>query len=242
MFRFPSWTISAAHAVGCASVASGVWLLVTEQASTWWLLGWFVMHLWHALMVSVGLHRYFSHGAFKTTPFWHRVMALYSVPLLYGSPYAWATMHTTHHARSDTDLDPHYTDWTYLFYKGFRDVPMAKVRLRRMVGDPVTDFVHRNGAALWAIFAVAGLLISPAAFLFLYLMPMGSSHIAGAIHQVIGHWGGRPRDLAALEFVLPAAGEWHHGTHHDHPGWADFRTKWWHLDLGAAFIRLIRTN
>lgn len=242
MTRFPAWTISVAHVLGCISVVYGVWLIFSGYASTWWLLGWLFMHLWHTTMVSVGLHRYFSHGAFKTSPFWHRVMAYYSVVLLYGSPYAWATMHTTHHAHSDTERDSHYTDWTYLFYKGFRDVPMVKGRFRRIVGDPTLDFVHRNGAALWLAFAAIGLFISPTAFLFLYLMPVGSSHIAGAIHQVVGHWGGKPRNLPLLEFILPSAGEWHHSNHHDHPGRSSFRSKWWHIDPGAAFIRLIRSN
>lgn len=242
MFKFPPWTVWAAHLLGCISIVFGIWMIATERASSLWLLAWFFMHLWHTLMVSVGLHRYFSHGSFKTTPFWHRVLSYYSVALLYGSPYAWATIHTTHHIHSDTERDPHYTNWTYLFYKGFREVPMSKSRFRCLVGDSTTDFVHRNGALLWICFAGALLTISPIAFLFGYLMPMGSSHIAGAIHQVIGHWGGKPRNIPLLEFVLPAAGEWQHGTHHEHPGRADFRTRWWHFDLSAIFIRIIRTN
>ena len=44
------------------------------------------------------------------------------------------------------------------------------------------------------------------------------------------------------DVLLPASGEWLHGSHHDRPGRKSFRAAWWHPDLGAAFIRLIRTR
>jgi fatty-acid desaturase len=240
--RQPLWMISVGHLAGLAGVVLGVWLIATGAASQWWLLAWAAFHLLGSLMLSVGLHRYFSHGSFKTTPFWHNFMALYSVLLLNGSPHGWAAAHNAHHAFSDTDRDPHIADWTYLVWKRYRSTPLVTRGLRRLAGDPVVAFVHRTGLWLWLAFTALLLWASPEAYLFAYLMPLGSVHLIGALHQVTSHKNLAPRDIWWLELVLPACGEWLHKTHHDHPGRSDFRTKWWHVDLGAALVRAISVN
>jgi stearoyl-CoA desaturase (delta-9 desaturase) len=238
----PLWMIPMGYYAGLAGIALGLGLVMAGEAPAWWLLVWLAFHVLGSLMLSVGLHRYFSHGAFRTTRFWHNFMALYSVLLLNGSPQGWAAAHNTHHRWSDTDRDPHFASWHYLFDKRYRDVPMVMWRVKQLAGDRSVVFVHRHGVALWLFAVVSMLAWLPTFFLFAYLMPLGSTHLIGAIHQVTSHRGGAPRDLPWLEFIFPACGEWLHKTHHDHPGWADFRTKWWHLDLGAAFIRMIRTD
>ena len=242
MGKQPLWMISVGHLVGLASIVLGLSLVASGAASAWWLLLWPPFHLLGSLMLSVGLHRYFSHGAFRTTRAWHNFMALYSVLLLNGSPHGWAAAHNTHHVHSDTDRDPHIAGWTYLVWKRYRDVPMVSRGVRRLAGDRMLAFVHRNGLWLWMAFTATMLIVSPELYLFAYLMPLGSVHLIGAMHQVTSHRNGAPRDIWWMELVLPACGEWLHRTHHDHASWPDFRTKWWHLDLGAAFIRFIRTN
>lgn len=234
--------ISAGHLAGVASIALGAWLVLSGSASAWWIAVWLPFHVLGLLMLSVGLHRYFSHGAFRTTRAWHNFMALYSVLLLNGSPHGWAAAHSAHHLHSDTDSDPHIADWTYLVWKRYRKAPVETRALRRLAGDKMTAFVHRTGLWLWLGFTSSVLLISPTAYLFAYLIPLGTVHLVGAIHQVTSHRGGGPRQMALMEFLVPAAGEWLHKTHHDHPGWADYRTEWWHLDLGAIFIDAIRTD
>ena len=239
---YRNWTLTAGNLVGLAGMALALTLVAVGEVSWHWLLPWPLLHLFNAVMVSAGLHRYFSHGSFKTSPFWHRFIALYSVTLQYGSPYAWAVAHTTHHVHSDTDRDPHFVGLSYLLTKRYIPVPMVQTRLRRISGDPVLDFVHRHWLSLWAIWAGLLLALSPTVFLYLYLLPMGSAHLAGAVHQVVSHRGGAPRTLPWLELVCPTGGEWLHGTHHDHPRRTSFRTRWWHIDPGAAFVRLIQTK
>ena len=236
----PMWIIGAGNLVGAAAVVLGIALVSTGAASAWWLVGWLAFHLFGSLMLSVGLHRYFSHGSFKTSMFWHRVMAYSSVLLLNGSPLGWATAHMTHHVHSDGPGDPHYAKWPYAVWKQYRSVNMVKRRLRRIVSDPTVRFVHRHGTELWLAFVALVALISPTALLFLYLMPLGSTHLIGSAHQLLSHRAGQPRDLPWMEFILPACGEWHHATHHENAKLSDLRTKWWHVDLGAAFIRAIR--
>lgn len=242
MYKQPLWMIPFGYYIGLLSIALGTLLVATGVVSAWWLLVWAGLHVLGSLMLSVGLHRYFSHGAFKTSPFWHRFMAYYSVLLLNGSPQGWAAAHNTHHEFSDTNRDPHFASWRYLYNKRYRNVPMVKWRLKQLAGDETLAFVHRYGLMLWVAAVALMLIISPLFLLFGYLMPLGSTHLIGAIHQITSHRNGAPRNLPWLEFIFPACGEWLHKTHHDYPGRASFRTKSWHPDLGAVFIRLIRTN
>ncbi len=243
MIKHAGWHVGFGYLMGLVGIAIGLWLVATDQVSAWWLLLWPVVHHFNTMIVSAGLHRYFTHGAFKTTPFWHKFMAYYSVTLLYGSPYAWATAHATHHIHSDTDLDPHEVNWRYMLFKQFRDVPMVMGRFKRIVGDPTLDFVHRYWLGLWLCFAACLLAISPTVFVFGYLMPMGTAQAFGVIHQMLSHRReGGARDLPLLEFIFPTGGEWQHKLHHDHPGRASFRAKWWHLDMGAVFISIIQTK
>jgi fatty-acid desaturase len=230
------------HYIGNAGVIAGIYLLATGAQSCWWIGAWLLFHLLGSLMLSVGLHRYFAHGTFKTSVFWHRFMAYYSVLLLNGSPQGWAAAHNTHHIHSDTPNDPHYASWRYLINKRYRSVPMVLWRVKALSKDKDAVFVHRYGLLLWLVFALVLLAMSWQVFLFAYLMPLGSVHLIGAIHQITSHYQGAPRNLPWLEFIFPACGEWLHKTHHDHPGRTSFKTQWWHVDLGALFIKAIQKN
>lgn len=235
------WMIPAAYYAGLVAIAAGLGLVASGRASAFWLAAWLAGHLAGALLLSVGLHRYFSHGAFKTSPFWHGAMAVGSILLFQGSPQGWAAAHSTHHVHSDTERDPHYANMAYLWNKRYRDVPMVRWRLRMLADDRTLKFVHRNALAIAAGFSVMILLLSWKLYLFGYLMALGSSHFIGAVHQITSHRGGAPRDLPALEWIFPACGEWRHRFHHRFPSEWQFGTRWWHLDMGAWVIRAIKT-
>lgn len=206
------------------------------------LLGIAAVYLAGSLTISVGYHRLFCHGSFRTSVVWRRVFAMLGVAFLYGSPLQWAVTHATHHRRSDTDADPHPRGWRALMFKGYRAVPLDRWRARRLLRqDPVHGLVDRYYAGFYVAGLSVAILVSPWFVACVYLPAVGLSHLVGGIHHFFSHRDGAPRNLAALEFLVPAGGEWLHKTHHDHPGRADFRTRWWHLDPGALFIRLIRT-
>lgn len=240
------WMIPAAHWAGMLGIAAAAWLLSTGLHAGWLAL-WALGHLAGSLAVSVGLHRYFTHGAFKTSPFWHWVLALYGTLTVQGSALGWAAAHQTHHVHSDTDRDPHITAWHYLWRKQYRDVPMEMWRVRKLVSDPAVAFTHRYGAAVIGAWVLALLLAGwgtstgPLPLLFGYLAPLGTTHLVGAIHQVSSHRGG-VHDWPLLNWLLPAAGEWMHGHHHRRPRDARLGQRWFHLDYGWWFIQLIRTD
>jgi stearoyl-CoA desaturase (Delta-9 desaturase) len=236
------WMIAFGNILGLSSVAIGMYLITLGSVSAQWLLLWPIFHLLGSVMSTVGLHRYFSHAAFKTTPFWNWVMSLYSVILLNGSAIGWAAAHTTHHVHADTDRDPHFKGISYLLYKRYKDVPMCMKMVKVLSRNKAAMFTHRYGMPLWILFFVGLGAVSWKLLLFAYLMPLGTIHLIGGVHNTFSHTGDRPRNFPFLEFILPASGEWMHAVHHENPGRSDMRKKWWHLDLGYLFIKAIRTD
>jgi stearoyl-CoA desaturase (delta-9 desaturase) len=229
------WMIPVAHIAGVISCAIGfAWLI--QGIAPWWVAVWIAGHVCGSLAVSVGLHRYFTHGSFETSQFWHWVLAFYSTLTVQGSALGWAAAHTTHHVHADTDGDPHRVDLSYLIYKRYRDVPMVGWRVRHLVKDPAVAVTHRYGLLLilgWAalLFTLGGVEL----LVYGYLAPLGTTHLVGAVHQVTTHRGGVARDLPWLEWLLPAAGEWMHGHHHENPR----NPRLGGLDYGWLFIRFI---
>ena len=57
--------------------------------------------------VTVGLHRYFSHRAFKTSRWFQFVLGWVGTAAGQRGPLWWAAHHRRHHSHSDTDADVH---------------------------------------------------------------------------------------------------------------------------------------
>lgn len=239
--RHSAWMSTAGYYLGLAALVT---LPVrAEGALAQSLLAVGAVYLAGSLTISVGYHRLFCHGAFRTSAFWHRAFALLGVAFLYGSPLQWAVTHATHHRRSDTEGDPHPRGWLALAFKGYRAVPLDRWRARRLLRqDPLHGIVDRHYVELYVAGLAVLAAVSPSFLLNAYLPALGLAHLVGGLHNLLSHHAGGPRNIALMEFLLPASGEWLHGSHHDRPGRASFRAAWWHPDLGAAFIRLIRTR
>ena len=239
--RHSAWMSTAGYYLGLAALVTLPARAEGDLAQGLVAVG--AIYLAGSLTISVGYHRLFCHGAFRTSAFWHRAFALLGVAFLYGSPLQWAVTHATHHRQSDTEGDPHPRGWRTLAFKGYRAVPLDRWRARRLLRqDSVHGIVDRH----YVEFYVAGLAVlaavSPSFLLNAYLPALGMAHLVGGLHNLLSHHAGGPRNLPLMEFLLPASGEWLHGSHHERPGRTSFRSRWWHPDLGAAFIHLIRTR
>lgn len=234
--RHKAWMANAAYYLGVAA------LIYAVAAHPSWLWYSFVLYLIGGVTLSVGYHRLFCHGAFETSRFWHGFFALSGVLFMYSSPLQWVVTHATHHRHSDTDLDPHEGPLkpASLLRKGYRKVSLMTILGRRLLRDRLHGFVDQYYAGIWLAMAGAMLLISPEFFLFGYLPAVGAAHLVAALHQTFSHVGNKPRDLWFLEFVFPSAGEWIHGSHHAHWKASKFSHKWYHVDPGYLFVKLIQ--
>ncbi len=236
--RHKTWMSSVAYFVGLAA------LLTLPLHAGWlaWLPVIVAIQIIGGLTISVGYHRLFCHGAFKTSPLWHKLFAGLGVFFMYGSPLQWVVTHAAHHRHSDTDLDPHNKGARALLSKSYRNVPLELWRARRLLRTEKQTHQLVDGwyVPLWIALFIAMLLISPTFVLMAYLPALGVAHFVGGLHNALSHNKDGARDLWFMELLAPAGGEWLHGTHHKSQGKSDFRTRWYHIDPGATVISWIR--
>jgi stearoyl-CoA desaturase (delta-9 desaturase) len=83
-----------------------------------WGLGWhdvviaFVMYAISGHGITVGFHRYFTHGAFKAKKALRVALAVAGSLAIEGPVIRWVADHRRHHAYSDREGDPH-SPWRY---------------------------------------------------------------------------------------------------------------------------------
>ena len=83
-----------------------------------WGLGWrdlaiaFVMYVISGHGVTVGFHRYFTHGSFRANRGLRVALAIAGSLSIEGPVVRWVADHRKHHAFSDREGDPH-SPWRY---------------------------------------------------------------------------------------------------------------------------------
>ncbi|TDB76636.1 acyl-CoA desaturase [Micromonospora sp. KC723] len=92
--------------VAAAPVAWGGWLSATDVAvaGCWYLVS--------GLGITVGYHRYFTHGSFKASRPLRIALAVAGSFAVQGEIIQWVADHRRHHAFADLDGDPH-SPWRY---------------------------------------------------------------------------------------------------------------------------------
>lgn len=199
--------------------------------------------------VNAGLHRYFAHRSYKTSPAKERVLLWSSVLTGVGSPGIWCPVHRMHHAHSDTELDPHcplrdgplntwFTNW--------KPVPLGKRYFKKLNTTPDMRFLNRHYfkvvAALWLALAA----VEPLWAVFWVSLPAVYCLHATVSVAVLPHYMGvrkyETRDSSRNSILcsLLSLGEGWHNTHHAYPGRWNTSERWWELDPPAWIIRWIQ--
>ena len=224
---------------------------------SWWQLILAALVLTHITIASVTifLHRSQAHRALDLHPaaaMFFRVWLWLTTGML---TKEWVSIHRKHHARVETDEDPHSPQtrgikavlWTgsELYMEEAKN---ADTLTRYGHGTP-NDWIERNvfsrytwqGVGLMVgvdlmLFGFAGLAIWGVQMLWIPF------HAAGVING-IGHWWGyRNYDSPdASNNIVPwgiwIGGEELHNNHHTYPTSAKFSTKWHEFDIGWVYIR-----
>jgi stearoyl-CoA desaturase (Delta-9 desaturase) len=93
-------------------------LLAAAPLAWGWGLGWHdiviavVFYAISGLGISMGFHRYFTHGSFKATRGFKIALAVAGTLALEGPVLTWVADHRRHHKYSDREGDPH-SPWRY---------------------------------------------------------------------------------------------------------------------------------
>jgi stearoyl-CoA desaturase (delta-9 desaturase) len=207
--------------------------------------------------VTIYLHR---HQA-------HRALELHAIPshffrfwlwLTTGQvTKEWAAIHRKHHAKCDTEEDPHSP-----VTRGIKKVLLEGAELYRVEsknletmakyghGTP-DDWIERNLYTKYSWFGVAALLVINFVLFGVIGITIWAIQMlwipitaAGIINGLGHYWGYRNYDCSdAATNVFPwgilIGGEELHNNHHTHATSAKLSSKWYEIDLGWGYIRAL---
>ena len=218
--------------------------------SWWYLLAIFVLTRIAGLGVSIGLHRYCSHRAFKTSRVMHFLLAAAGCVALQKGPLWWSIHHRLHHRHSDEPGDPHSPVVDGFLY-GHVGWLFANDLMHP--DESVVHDLRKYPELVWLdrFWMVPGLLIAGACFAIggWGLLVYGYCLSVAAIFQItfavnsVGHLFGPQRfqtgDGSRNNFVLGilAMGDGWHNNHHRAPSSARHGFAWYEYDMSYMVIR-----
>ncbi|UOZ02587.1 acyl-CoA desaturase [Amycolatopsis sp. WQ 127309] len=225
-----------------------------------------VFYVFATLGVTVGFHRYFTHGAFKASRPLRIVLAVAGSMAVQGSVIFWVASHRRHHAFADREGDPH-SPWLFgtspsALLRGFwhahmgwmfgREVTNADRFAPDLVADADLRVVNRF-FWLWITLSLAlpaalgGLLTwswwgAVTAFFWAGLVRIAFlHHVSWSVNSICHLIGERPfasRDKAANFWPLAilSMGESWHNSHHADPTCARHGVLRGQVDVSARVI------
>ena len=214
------------------------------------------------------LHRSRTHHGLALHPVVAIPMRLWLCLTTSGTTAGWTGAHWKHHERADRPGDPYSPNvegglWKFLrnwLGVGFYSDAIRDGTLAARHGNPEDDWLERHflephrswGIWLFLVidFALFGWWGFPIWLVQIAWIPLWSS----AVINGLGHWWGtRPYDtpdmsrnihvltwplLTFFAGFLTGGEEWHN-HHHDDPSNAIFSRRWWQIDHGAFWIKIL---
>jgi stearoyl-CoA desaturase (Delta-9 desaturase) len=208
--------------------------------------------------VTIYLHRCQAHRALDLHPAVSHFFRLWLWLTTGMVTKEWAAVHRKHHAKCETPEDPHSPQvyginrvlWLgVVLYVKECAKPETLERYGRGTPD---DWIERNVYSKLAIYGVfitlaADLVLFgaiPGALIWLTQMAWIPFWAAGVINGVGHYWGYRhwPTPDASTNIVpwgILIGGEELHNNHHAYPTSAKLSSKWYELDAGWLYIRIL---
>lgn len=224
-----------------------------------WQIFLYTMIVTHITIASVTIYLH-RHQA-------HRALELHAIPshffrfwlwLTTGQvTKEWAAIHRKHHAKCDTEEDPHSPvtrGIKKVFWEGAELYRAESKNLETMAkyghGTP-TDWIERHlytkyswlGVVIllfvnFALFGVIGISVWAVQMVWIPLTA------AGIINGIGHYWGYRNYDCAdaatnIIPFGILIGGEELHNNHHTYATSAKLSSKWYEFDIGWGYIRTL---
>ncbi len=233
------------------SVHLALFAIPFVEPTIWSLVAVIVVTRFTGLGVTVGLHRYFSHRAFKTSRWFQFVLAIAGCTALQKGPLWWAAHHRLHHRHSDHPEDPHspVVDGFWYGHVGWlfsNDLIHPDQKLvRDWLRYPELVWLDRLwmipgvllAAACYAILGMEGLIYGfclSVVFVFQVTFAVNSiGHLFGPQRFETGEGS---RNNLLLGYL--AMGDGWHNNHHRAPSSARHGFAWYELDMSFMAIKL----
>ncbi|MGH8702266.1 MAG: DesA family fatty acid desaturase [Burkholderiales bacterium] len=226
----------------------------------WWGLAIVAVALTHVTIaaVTIYLHRCQAHRALDLHPVVAHFFRFWLWLTTGMVTKEWAAVHRKHHARCELPDDPHSPQqvginrvlWggVFLYAKEARNGDTLE---RYGHGTP-DDWLERNvySRATLAGITIMGLVnmalfgILPGALIFGVQMAWIPFWAAGVINGIGHYWGYRSWDTPdasrnIVPFAILIGGEELHNNHHAYASSAKLSNKWYELDVGWLYIRVL---
>ena len=248
-------------------------LLAAVPVAWGWGLGWtdvvlaLVFYVISGLGITVGFHRYLTHGSFKATRPLRVALAVAGSLAMQGPAIAWVADHRRHHAFSDKEGDPH-SPWLFgtgprALAKGFFHSHMGwlfgrdRTNEERFTPDLLADRDLVRVDRLFIVLSVATLLVpallgglltwslwgAATAFFWAGLVRVALlHHVTWSINSICHMIGDQPfasRDHSRNVWPLAVLsfGESWHNLHHADPTCARHGVRKGQVDISARVIR-----
>ncbi|MBD3670554.1 MAG: fatty acid desaturase [Gammaproteobacteria bacterium] len=208
--------------------------------------------------VTLYLHRNQSHSAVELHPIVSHFFRFWIWLTTGMVTKEWVAIHRKHHAKCETEEDPHSPQVSGIgrvFFGGvllYQKEAKNQETLKRYGQGTPDDWVERN---VYSRFPALGLLLLLGLNLFLFGWVGGIIWLvevlwiplwaAGVINGVGHFWGYRnyetrdaSRNIFPIGFFI--GGEELHNNHHGHASSARFAHKWYEFDIGWFYIRMLQ--
>lgn len=212
-----------------------------------WILTVLVYFLTGCFGMTMTYHRLLSHKSWSAPRWFEITGTLLGSYGLTGSSIGWVAIHREHHHHTDQESDPHSpahkgffrVQWLSMFEK-----PNPKYAMH-LIRDPFHAWLHKWYFQLHALLLGLLLYASPELCISAYLAPAAILWNAGSLINTVTHMvgyrnhntGDDSTNVWPLGYLM--WGEGWHNNHHNRPNRAGFGEKWWELDIGHIFIRLL---
>ena len=209
--------------------------------------------------VTIYLHRHQAHRALDLHPIPSHFFRFWLWLTTGQVTKEWASIHRKHHAKCDTEEDPHSPQTRGIrkvLFEGaelYRAESKVKETMEKYGHGTPDDWIERNlytkhsamGVVLMlfinvALFGIVGMSVWAVQMMWIPITA------AGIINGIGHYWGYRNYDCSdAATNIFPLGiligGEELHNNHHTFATSAKLSSKWYEFDLGWGYIRILET-
>ena len=209
--------------------------------------------------VTIYLHRHSAHRALDLHPLPSHFFRLWLWLTTGMETKQWTAIHRKHHARCETDEDPHSPQVLGIEKVMWQGADLYKIEAKNAQtiekygqGTP-DDWIERNVYSKHSVLGIAAMMVIDFVlfgFLGITIWAVQMLWIpffaAGIINGVGHYWGYRNFQAEdASRNIIPwgiiIGGEELHNNHHAYASSARLSNKWWEFDIGWMYIRIMET-
>lgn len=191
---------------------------------SWTLVAIFFFYLYGIIGMSLMLHRYWSHKSFEfRNKMIEKLFIFISIISCRGSPIAWAHIHRTHHANSDTEKDPHRpSNFRFLSFKSTY-IETLKIFLIKDLMTTEQKVIHEYYLLFILFWCGFLFLVNPYLLYFGWALPVFINQIVQDLWNYYSHINSGYRNFETNDnsrnviwlWPLILGEAWHNNHHHN---------------------------